>query len=74
MYVHAKASDTACATDGATQASVAHTAEKLAHYEEERCGTEAELQALREACDRTSAALVVAEDARTTLLLEVFQW
>ena len=53
------------------QASLAHTAEQLACYEDERCAAEADLLSYKEAYLQASAALVAAEDARASLALQV---
>ena len=50
---------------------MAHTAQELACYEDERASVEEQLQAVREALQRASAELVVAHDARAALELQV---
>lgn len=55
------------------QSSLAHTAQQLACYEDERCAAEAELLSYKEAYQQASAALIVAEDARLALSQQVEQ-
>jgi hypothetical protein len=52
------------------EASMAHTAQQLACYEDERCSCEAEIQALRDAYSQSSAALMLSQDQCQVLELQ----
>jgi len=52
------------------EASMAHTAQQVACYEDERCSCEAEIQALQDAYRQSSAALMLSQDQCQVLELQ----